>query len=225
MALNNTVFATLASKRRDYERHTPRPPDSPDQATLTVLDHRGGADRVMLPEEMREEQSRAVYNKCNTVFEVVETVQDKECKQVEEQVCRNVPKMEYQDVPEVVERQVPHEVCWDEAEESRHDVPREVCHQVPRDVSTMVAENVYTKTDVEVCPPVPQEERKKPKTKKVDKTTWDCEIFNESKPILTRKPDEIEQGEYDEFYQSITKDTVLHLLYTALLCSSLISSG
>ena len=160
----------------------------------------------MLPEEMREEQSRAVYNKCKTVSEVVETVQDKECKQVEEQVCRNVPKMEYQDVPEVVERQVPHEVCWDEAEESRHDVPREVCHQVPRGVSTMVAENVYTKTDVEVCPPVPQEEKKKPKTMKVDKTTWDCEIFNESKPILTRKPDEIEQGEYDEFYQSITKD-------------------
>merc|ERR1719318_1853093 len=128
------------------------------------------------------EQSRAVYNERKTVSEAEETVQDKECKQVEEQVCRNVPKMEYQDVPEVVERQVLHEACWGEAEESRHDAPREVCHQVP------------------------QEEKKKPKTKKVDKTSWDCEIFNESKPILTRKPDEIEQGEYDEFYQSITKD-------------------
>merc|ERR1719318_518990 len=142
------------------------------------------------------EQSRAVYNERKTVSEAEETVQDKECKQVEEQVCRNVPKMEYQDVPEVVERQVPNEVCWDEAEESRHDVPREVCHQVPGDVPTVVAENVYTKTDVEVCPPVPQEEKKKPKPMKVDKTTWDCKIFNESKPILTRKPDEIEQGEY-----------------------------
>merc|ERR1719318_1378227 len=144
------------------------------------------------------EQSRAVYNERKTVSEAEETVQDKECKQVEEQVCRNVPKMEYQDVPEVVERQVPNEVCWDEAEESRHDVPREVCHQVPGDVPTVVAENVYTKTDVEVCPPVPQEEKKKPKTMKVDKTTWDCKIFNESKPILTRKPDKNEQGEYYE---------------------------
>merc|ERR1711915_869862 len=50
------------------------------------------------------------------------------------------------------------------------------------------------------------EEEKKPKTKKVDKTTWDWELCNESKPIWTRKPEEIEQGEYDEFYKSITKD-------------------
>jgi len=50
------------------------------------------------------------------------------------------------------------------------------------------------------------EEEKKPKTKKVDKTTWDWELCNESKPIWTRKPDVIEQGEYDEFYKSITKD-------------------
>merc|ERR1719318_668504 len=159
------------------------------------------------------EQSRAVYNERKTVSEAEETVQDKECKPVEEQVCRNVPKMEYQVVPEVVERQVLHEPCWDEAEESRHDVPREVCHQVPRDVPTVVAENVYTKTDVEVCPPVPQEERKKPKTMKVDKTTWDCKIFNESKPILTRKPDEIGQGEYYEksgpMTQTIAKGEVV----------------
>jgi len=51
-----------------------------------------------------------------------------------------------------------------------------------------------------------EEEEKKPKTKKVDKTTWDWELCNESKPIWTRKPDVIEQGEYDEFYKSITKD-------------------
>jgi len=51
-----------------------------------------------------------------------------------------------------------------------------------------------------------EEEEKKPKTKKVDKTTWDWELCNEAKPIWTRKPDEIEQGEYDEFYKSITKD-------------------
>jgi len=51
-----------------------------------------------------------------------------------------------------------------------------------------------------------EEEEKKPKTKKVDKTTWDWELCNQSKPIWTRKPDEIEEGEYDEFYKSITKD-------------------
>jgi len=50
------------------------------------------------------------------------------------------------------------------------------------------------------------EEEKKPKTKKVSKTTWDWELCNESKPIWTRKPDEIENEEYDEFYKSITKD-------------------
>jgi heat shock protein beta len=50
------------------------------------------------------------------------------------------------------------------------------------------------------------EEEKKPKTKKVDKTTWDWELCNQSKPIWTRKPAEIEDGEYDEFYKSITKD-------------------
>ena len=51
-----------------------------------------------------------------------------------------------------------------------------------------------------------EEEEKKPKTKKVEKTTWDWELCNESKPIWTRKPTEIDDGEYDEFYKSITKD-------------------
>jgi len=51
-----------------------------------------------------------------------------------------------------------------------------------------------------------EEEEKKPKTKKVEKTTWDWELCNQSKPIWTRKPDAIEQTEYDEFYKSITKD-------------------
>merc|ERR1711937_521318 len=51
-----------------------------------------------------------------------------------------------------------------------------------------------------------EEEEKKAKTKKVEKTTWDWELCNEAKPIWTRKPDAIEQSEYDEFYKSITKD-------------------
>merc|ERR1719362_2420771 len=46
-----------------------------------------------------------------------------------------------------------------------------------------------------------EEEEKKPKTKKVDKTTWDWELCNQSKPIWTRKPEQIEEGEYEEFYK------------------------
>merc|ERR1712233_192754 len=51
-----------------------------------------------------------------------------------------------------------------------------------------------------------EEEEKKPKTKRVDKTTWDWELCNQSKPIWTRKPEQIEEGEYEEFYKAITKD-------------------
>ena len=49
-------------------------------------------------------------------------------------------------------------------------------------------------------------EEKKPKTNKVEKITWDWELCNSSKPIWIRKPNDIEQDEYDEFYKSITKD-------------------
>merc|ERR1711902_397133 len=51
-----------------------------------------------------------------------------------------------------------------------------------------------------------EEEEKKPKTKKVDKTWGDWELCNQSKPIWTRKPEQIEEGEYEEFYKAITKD-------------------
>merc|ERR1711963_1287937 len=52
-----------------------------------------------------------------------------------------------------------------------------------------------------------EDEEKKPKTKKVSKTTWDWELINDHKPIWTRKPAEIEDDEYSEFYKSITKDS------------------
>nr|CAG4649951.1 EOG090X01EZ [Sida crystallina] len=50
-------------------------------------------------------------------------------------------------------------------------------------------------------------EEKKPKTRKVEKTTWDWELLNNAKPIWTRKPAEVEEAEYEEFYKAITKDT------------------
>jgi heat shock protein beta len=51
-----------------------------------------------------------------------------------------------------------------------------------------------------------KEEEKKPKTKTVEKTTWDWEKVNSVKPIWMRKPSEVTEEEYNEFYKSITKD-------------------
>nr|WKF55085.1 94 kDa glucose-regulated protein [Protohermes costalis] len=53
---------------------------------------------------------------------------------------------------------------------------------------------------------VEEEKEEKPKVKKVEKTIWDWEIVNDSKPIWSRKPAEIEDKEYNEFYKSLTKD-------------------
>lgn len=58
------------------------------------------------------------------------------------------------------------------------------------------------------------EEDKKPKTKTVKKTVWDWELMNINKPIWTRKPAEITEDEYTEFYKSLTKDTNKQLTYT-----------
>lgn len=57
-------------------------------------------------------------------------------------------------------------------------------------------------------------EEEKPKTKKVDKTVWDWEILNNHKPIWTRKPDDVEENEYNEFYKALTKDSKEPLTYT-----------
>merc|ERR1712170_127377 len=59
-----------------------------------------------------------------------------------------------------------------------------------------------------------EDEVDEPKTKKVEKTTWDWQLINDAKPIWTRKPNEIEKAEYNEFYKSITKDTNGPLTYT-----------
>merc|ERR1719410_2385219 len=59
-----------------------------------------------------------------------------------------------------------------------------------------------------------EEEPEEKATKKVEKTTWDWELVNDAKPIWTRKPNDIEKAEYNEFYKSITKDTNGPLTYT-----------
>ena len=52
-----------------------------------------------------------------------------------------------------------------------------------------------------------EEKEEKPKTKKVEKTTWDWELLNDIKPIWTRSSEEIKQDEYDAFYKSVSKDS------------------
>lgn len=54
----------------------------------------------------------------------------------------------------------------------------------------------------------------KPKTKKVDKTVWDWELMNQAKPIWQRKPSEVDDNEYKDFYKAFTKDQELPLDYT-----------
>jgi heat shock protein 90kDa beta len=51
-----------------------------------------------------------------------------------------------------------------------------------------------------------KEEPKEPKTKKVEKTVWDWELMNEAKPIWQRKPSEVSEQEYIDFYKVFTKD-------------------
>lgn len=53
---------------------------------------------------------------------------------------------------------------------------------------------------------IEEEKEDKPKTKKVSKTVWDWELLNDSKPIWTRKPSEVDDKEYSEFYKALTKD-------------------
>lgn len=49
------------------------------------------------------------------------------------------------------------------------------------------------------------EEKREPK--KTEKTVWDWELMNDNKPIWTRKPSEVNDDEYNQFYKSLTKDT------------------
>ncbi|KAL0121917.1 hypothetical protein PUN28_007009 [Cardiocondyla obscurior] len=51
-----------------------------------------------------------------------------------------------------------------------------------------------------------EEDTDEKKSKKVDKTVWDWELLNDSKPIWTLKPNEVDEKEYIEFYKSLTKD-------------------
>ena len=59
-----------------------------------------------------------------------------------------------------------------------------------------------------------EEEDEAPTTKKVKETRWKWTLLNEQKAIWTRDPSEVEEDEYNKFYQSIAKDTKDPLTYT-----------
>jgi len=68
-------------------------------------------------------------------------------------------------------------------------------------------EPVEKKDDDDEAQVEEEKDEDKPKTKKVEKTTWDWELMNGNKPIWTRKPADIEDKEYNEFYKSFSKDS------------------
>ncbi|XP_044754484.1 endoplasmin-like [Coccinella septempunctata] len=82
----------------------------------------------------------------------------------------------------------------EQVEEADDDVPEE---KEPKE----------DKVDGEDEAAVEEDKEEKEKTKKVDKTVWDWELLNDSKPIWTKKPAEVEESEYEEFYKALTKDT------------------
>lgn len=52
-----------------------------------------------------------------------------------------------------------------------------------------------------------EDDDSKKKKKSVDKTVWDWELLNDSKPIWSLKPSEVEDKDYNDFYKALTKDT------------------
>uniref|UniRef100_T1P827 Heat shock protein 83 n=1 Tax=Musca domestica TaxID=7370 RepID=T1P827_MUSDO len=75
-------------------------------------------------------------------------------------------------------------------------------------------DDTTSEDDVQIEEDTNEDDSDKPKTKKVSKTVHDWTLINDSKPIWTRKPSEVTDDEYTEFYKSLTKDTSEPLTHT-----------
>ncbi|EDO45344.1 predicted protein [Nematostella vectensis] len=94
-----------------------------------------------------------------------------------------------------------------EVEEPIDDAPEEKKEEAAEDKKDEEKKDEDKKDDDVEVEEDKDDKEKKPKTKKVEKTVWDWEQLNTNKPIWTRKPKEIKDDEYNEFYKSFTKES------------------
>merc|ERR1711970_1135572 len=98
---------------------------------------------------------------------------------------------------------------WESSTEEVEEPIEEVEPEEPKSEEEDQVEDEEVKVEDEEA-----DAEKKPKTKKTSKTTWDWVLVNDSKPIWMRKPADIEDSGYQEFYKSMSKDTKEALAHT-----------
>merc|ERR1719369_374900 len=98
---------------------------------------------------------------------------------------------------------------WESSTEEVEEPIEEVEPEEPKSEEEDQVEDEEVKVEDEET-----DAEKKPKTKKTSKTTWDWVLVNDSKPIWMRKPADIEDSEYQEFYRSLSKDSKDALAHT-----------
>ncbi|CAF0790737.1 unnamed protein product [Adineta steineri] len=90
--------------------------------------------------------------------------------------------------------------------------------QVPEDDEVVTEEKktdeTDTKSDEDAAVEEEKVEEKKKKMKTVDKTVWNWELMNESKPIWQRKPSEVTDEDYLAFYKTFSKETETPMIYS-----------
>lgn len=89
---------------------------------------------------------------------------------------------------------------------------KSVTEEVPTETETNKEEKKSPEDDAVV--EEAKEEPAKAKTEKVTKTVWDWELMNQAKPIWQRKPSEVNEVEYVDFYKTFSKDSQEPLDYT-----------
>ncbi|UJR16093.1 hypothetical protein I4U23_003005 [Adineta vaga] len=96
---------------------------------------------------------------------------------------------------------------------TKEQVPEEEEEEAPTEEKK--PEDTEKKGDEDAAVEDVKEEVKKPKKMKtVDKTVWNWELMNESKPIWQRKQSEISDEDYISFYKSFTKESDNPMIYS-----------